>query len=131
MSEPSHTDAPLGIFDSVRALLDTALAIVQDRTELLATEVEEVLTRLTRVLLWGLVAVFCVIIGATFLGATILFVAPQEYRALSAAGLGLLFLIVAGAGYLASRKILREMPRPLDDTLRELQKDRESLRRGR
>jgi uncharacterized membrane protein YqjE len=47
-----------------------------------------------------------------------------------AAGLGALFLIIAGIGGLSIRKILRAKPRPFDATLRELEKDRDRLRGG-
>lgn len=128
MNEAAPNSIPLGIFDSVRAMLDTLLEILHDRGELFTVEIDEGLRHLFRVLLWGLVAVFCVIIAATFLGAALLLAAPPEYRLLSALGLVLFFLIVAGVGYLAIRRNLRTMPRPFADTLRELEKDRAALR---
>ena len=131
MDHHPHTDQPRGIFDSLRALLDTILAILHNRAELVTTELEEEVTRLIGVLLWALVAVFSVIIGATFLGYMALLAVPEQYRSLTAAGLGLLFLVVAGIGYLSIRKILRAKPRPFDATLREFEKDRDQLRRGR
>ena len=131
MSDHPHDDPPRGIFDSLRALLDTILSILHNRTELLTTELEEELTRLIGVMVWALIAVFSVIIGGTFLGTMILLATPAGYRALVAAGLGLVFLAVAGIGYLSIRKILRAKPRPFDATLRELEKDREHLRRRR
>jgi uncharacterized membrane protein YqjE len=131
MNEHPHDDQPRGIFDSLRALLDTILAILHHRAELVTTELEEELTRLIGVLLWALVAVFSAIIGATFVAYMVLFAMPEKYRALTAAGLGLVFLVVAVTGYLSIRKILRAKPRPFDATLRELEKDRKALRRGR
>ena len=131
MDDHPHGDPPRGIFDSLRALLDTILAILHNRTELLTTELEEELTRLVSVLVWSIVAVFSAMIGATFLGAMILLLAPAGYRPLAAAGMALVFLLVAGLGYRAIRKIMRAKPRPFDATLRELEKDRDHLRRGR
>lgn len=131
MNDHPHDDPPRGIFDSLRALLDTILAILHNRTELLTTELEEELTRLVGVLLWSLVAIFSVMISATFLGAMILLLAPPAYRSLTAAGMALLFLVMAGIGYRAIRKIMRAKPRPFDATLRELEKDRNHLRRER
>jgi len=126
--DETNVEPPRGIFDSLRALLDTILAIVHNRTELLTTELEEELTRLIGVVVWSLVAAFSAVIGATFLGAMVLFFIPAAYRGPIAAGLGVLFLLVAGIGYLAIRKILRAKPRPFDATLRELEKDRDHLR---
>jgi len=131
MDDPIHTDAPRGIFDSLRALLDKVLAILHGRAELFTTELEEELTRLVGVMLWAFVAVFSALVGATFIGVMILLVAPPEYRALTAAGLALLFLAVAGFGYRSIRRILRAKSRPFDATLRELEKDRDHLRSKR
>ena len=131
MDESTHTDAPRGLFDSLRALIDNVLAIVHGRAELFTTELEEELTRLIGVLLWAYVAVFAALVGATFIGVMILLFAPPEYRAWTAAGLALLFLSGAGVAFLSIRKILRAKSRPFDATLRELEKDREHLRRGR
>lgn len=128
MNDVPNAEPPRGIFDSLRALLDTILALLHNRAELLTTELEEELTRLIGVLLWALVAAFSVIIGATFLGAMVLFVIPEGYRGPVAAGLGVVFLAAAGIGYVSIRKILRAKPRPFDATLREFEKDRDHLR---
>lgn len=130
MNDRPNVESPRGIFDSLRALLDTGVAILHNRVELFTTEIEEEVTRLVGVLLWSLVAVHAAIIGATLVGITILLAVPAHYRALTATGLGLLFLVVAGIGGLAIRKILRAKPRPFDASLRELEKDRDHLRGG-
>jgi uncharacterized membrane protein YqjE len=131
MDDRPYADPPRGIFDSLRALFDKVLAILHSRSELLTTELEEEVGRLIRVLLWALVAVFSVIIGVTFLATMVLIAAPQHHRVLTAAGLGLLFLVVAATGFIAMRRILRSKPRPFDATLTELEKDRNALRSRR
>ncbi|HEX5133709.1 MAG TPA: phage holin family protein [Candidatus Krumholzibacteria bacterium] len=131
MEDRSPSSPPRGIIDSLRALLETILTMLHSRAELLGTELEEELGRLIRVLLWALVAVFSVIIGAAFLGTMLLLAAPESYRTLTAAGLGLLFLAGAVAGYFALRRILRSKPRLFDATLSELEKDRDALRSRR
>jgi uncharacterized membrane protein YqjE len=83
------------------------------------------------VLIWAIAAVFSLIIGATFLGAMILLAAPSDYRVWTAAGLTLIFLLAAGFGLRAIRRILREKPRPFDASLRELEKDLSHLRSKR
>lgn len=112
----------------MRALFDTVLSILHNRAELFTTEIEEEAARLLGVFLWALAAVLSVIIGASFVGVAILLAIPAGYRALVAGGLGLLFLLVAGIGYVAIRRILRAKPRPFDASLRELEKDRDHLR---
>lgn len=117
-----------GIFDSLRALLDTLLAILHNRSELLTTELEEEATRLVGALVWGFAAVLAAIIGATFLGVMMLLFAPAEHRALFAAGLGMLFLGIAAFGFFAIRRIVRAKPRPFDASLTELEKDLHRLK---
>ena len=131
MDDPAHNDAPRGIFDSLRTLLDNVLAVLHGRAELAATELEEEITRLVGVLLWAFVAVCSALVGALFIGVMVLLVAPPEYRVWTAAGLALLFLAVAAVGYRSIRKILRAKSRPFDATLRELEKDRALLRSKR
>jgi uncharacterized membrane protein YqjE len=117
-----------GIFDSLRALLDTVLAILHNRSELLTTELEEEATRLVGALVWGFAAVLAAIVGATFLGAMVLLFAPAEYRALLAAGLAILFLAIAAFGLFSVRRIVRAKPRPFDASLTELEKDLHRLK---
>lgn len=131
MDDRTNDEAPRGIFESLRALLETLVAVLHNRSQLVTTEIEEELSRLVRVLLWAIVAVFSVIVALTFLGAMLLLAAPPQYRALAAAGLGLLFLLIAGAGGLSIRRILRSKPRPFDASLGELEKDLQRLRGGR
>jgi uncharacterized membrane protein YqjE len=128
MERPAYSETPRGIVDSLRALLDRVLSILHHRSELVTTELEEEITRLVGVLLWAFVAVFSVIVGATFVGVMILLAAPPAYRAWTAAGLALLFLALAGIGYRSIRRILRSKPRPFDASLRELEKDVKQLR---
>ena len=128
MADVPNTEPSRGIFGSLRALLDSTLALLHNRAELLTTELEEELTRLIGVALWGFAAVLSVIIGTTLVGVAVLMAVPAAYRVWVAGGLGALLLTVAGIGYLAIRKILRAKPRPFDATLRELEKDRDHLR---
>lgn len=128
MNDVPKSEPPRGIFDSLRALLDTVVSILHNRAELFTTEVEEEATRLVGVALWGLVSVLSVMIGASLVSLTILLAIPEGYRAWVAGGLGIVFLAVAGIGVFAMRKILRAKPRPFDATLRELEKDRDHLR---
>ena len=131
MDDPRQEEADRGIFDSLRALIDRVLAMLQTRTELFTTELEEEVTRFVGVVLWSFAAVLSVIVGATFLGVMILLAAPPGYRVLVAAGLALPFLAVAAIGYVSIRRIVRAKPRVFADSLRELEKDRKQLRGGR
>lgn len=128
MTDDPNVEPPRGIFDSLRALLDTVVSILHNRAELLTTELEEELRRLIGIALWALAGVLSLITGATLAAITAILAIPAEYRILIAGVLGIIFLAVAGIGFVAVRKILRAKPRPFDATLRELEKDREHLR---
>lgn len=129
--EGGRDSAPLGIFDSLRALLDSVVAILHNRSELFTAEAAEEVSRLVRVLLWSLAAVFATIIAATFVAFMVLLVAPPAYRALTAAALALVFLAFAAFALRAIRRVARAKPRPFDASLQELEKDLERLRGGR
>lgn len=121
-------DAPKGIFDSIRALVERVVTLLHGRAELFTTELEEEITRLVGVLLWALVAVFTAIIGTTFLAVMTLLFVPAAARGWVAAGLAAVFLAVALFGLVSIRKIMRAKPRPFDASLTELEKDRAGLR---
>lgn len=131
MDEPRHGEASRGIFGSLRTLLDRVLELLQNRTELITTELEEELTRLVGVLLWSFAAVLAAMIGACFIGVLILLAVPEGYRPLAAAVLAVLFLAVGVFGYRSIRRIAGAKPRVFDACLTELEKDRQQLRGGR
>lgn len=122
------TDAPKGIFDSIKALVDRVVTLLHGRAELFTTELEEEITRLVGVLLWALVAVFTAIIGTTFLAVMTLLFIPAAARGWAAAIIAVIFLAVAAFGVVSIRKIVRAKPRPFDASLTELEKDRAKLR---
>lgn len=124
-------EASRGLFASVRALIDRALAVLQTRGELLSTELEEEVTRLVGVLVWSFAGVFAAIVGLSFVGVAILLAAPANWRVPVAILMAVAFLGVAVAGWFAIRRITRAKPRPFDASLGEIDKDLQKLRGGR
>lgn len=122
------TDAPKGLFESIKALVDRVVTLLHGRAELFTTELQEEITRLVGVLMWAVVAVFTAIIGTTFLAVMTLLFIPASYRGWAALAIAVFFLIVATVGALSIRKIARAKPRPFDASLNELEKDRAKLR---
>ena len=57
-----------GVFDSVKGLAGTLLAIAHTRLELFSTEIEEQLAWVSSVLVWTFVALSCAAIGFNFVG---------------------------------------------------------------
>ncbi len=128
MDDARHSEPPRGLFDSLRALIDRVVAIVQNRAELFTTELQEEASRLVGALAWAFVAILATIVAATFAGFTLVLFIPPQYRPWTAAGVALLFLAVAGIGLVSVRRIARAKPRPFDASLNELKKDRDHLR---
>ena len=128
MDDSQHPESH-GVFHSFRSLVDRAIAVVHNRTELLTTELREEIARLVGVVLWAFIGVFAGLVGLTFAGFAIVLFIPQEYRAWVAIALTALFLGLALFAYISVKKISRSKPRPFDATLREFEKDRDHLRR--
>ncbi len=121
---PGH---PLGMFDSIRQLLATLAGIVHTRVELLGTEVEEQVARLTTILLWTFVSLFLVF-TAVVLGAVAVLVAFWDTnRILVAVLLSLVFAVGALVSLLRVRAVIIGRPRLFQATLEELGKDRDRL----
>jgi len=121
-------EAQRGLFASLRAMLDRALALIHTRGDLVATELEEEVARLVGVLVWSFAGVACAVVGAAFLGAMVLIAAPPGWRTALAAVIGALFLVVALVAWLTIRRIAGAKPRPFDASLAEFEKDRRQLR---
>ena len=126
--ERRDDEASRGLFASLRSLVDRVLAVLRTRGDLLSTELEEEVSRLVGVLVWSFAGAFAAIVGAAFVGVTVLLAAPANYRVAVAAVLAALFLAVAVLGWVTIRRIARAKPRPFDASLGELEKDREKLR---
>jgi uncharacterized membrane protein YqjE len=116
-----------GLLDSLRDLARTFLALLQNRLEIFASEIDEQRALLARIALLAAVAAFClglaVILGVLFV--VVLFWDTNRLLAIgSLAG-------ALGAGgvvaLLMLRAAVRQRPRLLAATLAELRKDRAKL----
>jgi uncharacterized membrane protein YqjE len=84
-----------GLFDSLRRLLHTALALAQVRLELLATDLEVEKLRLLEVALRALLGLMLLGLGLVLLMAFLLMLLWDGYRL---PALGVLTLLCAGGG---------------------------------
>jgi uncharacterized membrane protein YqjE len=116
-----------GLLNSLRTLACTLLAMVQTRAELLSTELEEERIRLTSMLAWGFIMLFCAGLGVIFV--TLLFVLAlwEQHRLLAVGIPAAAFLLAAlGAWRILAAKA-QAKPRLFAASLAELSKDRERL----
>jgi uncharacterized membrane protein YqjE len=116
-----------GLFGSIRTMASTLLAIVQTRAELLSTELEEERIRLTSMLVWGFVMLFCAGLGVIFV--TLLFVVAlwDDHRLLAVGIPAAAFLLAAFASWRVVATKAQAKPKLFSASLAELAKDREQL----
>ena len=118
---------PHGMFDSLRKLLGTLAGIAQTRIELLGTEVEEQVARLTSLLLWTIVSLFLAFTTVVLVAVAILVAFWDTNRILAAILLAAGFAALALMSYLRVRAVARGRPHLFQATLEELAKDRDRL----
>jgi len=128
MTDPKGPGNPgtVGLFDSVKTLLSTLVAIAHNRLELLSTELHEEVERVALLVLWGAVALFFVFLTVVFVAVLIL-VAFWDSRVLTASLLAAFSFALALIAGLVARQQIAAKPRPFDASLNELAKDREQL----
>jgi uncharacterized membrane protein YqjE len=116
-----------GLFDSVKVLAGTMVAIVHTRLELLSTDLEEERVWLISMLVWTLVALFCAGLGIV-LAILFVVVALWDSHRLLALGIPTILLFLGAA---LSWKVVagkaKAKPRLFASSIAELSKDREQL----
>lgn len=118
-----------GLFQSLQNFVATVVAVAHTRLQLFTTELQEEVQRAAQLLVWAFVALFAAMM-ALFLGAlTVIFVFWDTHRLLAALVMTGVLLAVAAAAALVLRAKIKSKPPMLDDTLAELAKDRDLLRR--
>lgn len=126
MADESHAAAG-GLLDSLKTLSGSMVSLVQTRLELLSTDIAEERVHLTRLLVLGLLALFCFGVGVVLLAMLIVVVFWDTHRLAALGGLTGFFL-VAGAGLVGfARHKARTRPRLFEASLAELSKDRQHL----
>ena len=126
MSEPTPAGGR-GLFDSLKGLAASLVAIVHTRLDLLSTDLEEERERLVSVLVMLFVALFCFGIGVVLLAILVAAVFWDSHRLLTLAGLTAIFLAGGAAAFGCVWHKLRTKPRLFAASLAELSKDRQHL----
>lgn len=116
-----------GLFNSVKALAATLLAIGRTRLELLSTEIEEERLRISSILVWTLVALFCAALGIVLATLFVVVFFWDTHRLLALGTAAILFLFVAALACAVVIGKARAKPRPFAASLAELSKDCEQL----
>lgn len=126
--QPGGEAGGSGLLASVRRLVATVVGAVQTRLELLSTEAEEHIVRLSRLLLLAACALLLLTLGV-LLATVFILIAFWDTHRLAAAGLLALVYLGGGIGVaLYARKEARAQPRLFAASLAELTKDRKTLK---
>jgi uncharacterized membrane protein YqjE len=120
---------PDGILSSLGRIADGLLATVQNRVELLASELHEEKRRLVETVLLGAAVVAFGMMTLTLVTFTVVILFWENLRMAALGGLSALYGAAAIWAWLALRRRLRERS-ALRDTLNELAKDRGCLDPG-
>jgi uncharacterized membrane protein YqjE len=118
-----------GLLDSLRRLASTAVAILHTRVELLAKEFERERTRIVRLLLFGVLALFFFTLGMITLTLFIIVLFWDSQRLVAIGFLTLVYLGIAAGLVVTAKAEAARAKRPFSATVAELKKDRERISR--
>lgn len=116
-----------GLFDSVKVLAGSLLAIAHTRLELFSNEIEEQRVWLSSMLVWTLVALFCAFVGVVLATLFFVFALWDSHRLLAVGIPAILFLVGAALAWLIVLSKSRAKPRLFAASLAELSEDRKEL----
>ena len=114
-----------GFIASLRRVGSTLAALLHSRVELLAHELERERVRVTRLLLFGVAAVFFLTLGAFTATIFIIVLFWDSQRLVAIGFLALLYFGVGGALLLFARQEASRAARPFSASLEQLRRDRE------
>jgi uncharacterized membrane protein YqjE len=119
-----------GLFDSVKVLAATLLAIAHTRLALFSTEIEEQLVWVSSMLVWTLVALFCAGVGVVLATLFVVIALWDTHRLLALGIPAILFLLGAALACLIVLGKAKATPRLFAASLAELSKDHKELTSG-
>jgi uncharacterized membrane protein YqjE len=116
-----------GLFDSVKVLAGSLLAIAHTRLELFSTEIEEQRVWLTSMLVWTLISLFCAGVGVVLATLLVVIALWDTHRLLALGIPAILFFLGAALAWLIVLGKTRAKPRLFAASLAELSEDRKEL----
>jgi uncharacterized membrane protein YqjE len=118
-----------GVIDSAKRVGESALALLQNRLQLFAVELQEEKYRALQALIWLTIALALIFLGLAMGAGTLALLVWNQWGVLGLAGLTLL-LLAGGVVLLAIMwNRLKSGGAPFSGTIQELKKDGEWLRR--
>lgn len=116
-----------GLFGSIRRILDTVLATIQNRIELFAVELQEQTGRFLQLLFLAAMGLFLTMLALVVLTGAIVLLCEETWRGWVALGCGISYFVGAIAIFVRIRWRLNKEPLPFSESVAQLKKDREHL----
>jgi uncharacterized membrane protein YqjE len=126
MSETSHGESR-GLLASLSTFAATLVAIAHTRLELLSSDLEEDRAHLVSLLVYSLVALFCLGVGVVLAAILLVVVFWDSHRLLVLAALAGGFLVAGVVAQSRVRDMAKRKPRIFSASMAELLKDRQHL----
>ncbi len=126
-SQEPGSGSPPGLYESAKKIASTLLAIGRTRLELLSAELEEEWERMTSLLIWTLIALFCAAIGVVFATLLLVVLFWDNNRLLVLGILAVVFFVAAALAWNIARIVAKTRTRLFSASLAELTKDRDRL----
>jgi uncharacterized membrane protein YqjE len=118
-----------GLFDSLRSLVATLVAMAHTRIELFGTELEEEVQRILALALGAVLVLVLASLALLFGGLVVIAAFWDTHRMAAVAGVAIGFGALTAVSFLVVRKQTRRRSRLLSSTLAELEHDLEQLDR--
>lgn len=115
-----------GLFGSVRRFVETVVAIVHNRVELAAIELQEEKSRAISLLIWSALLIFFGFMTVVALTLAVIFLF-WEQKLIVAGSFAAFYLLAALVAFVAMKKKLQNPPVPFAETISQLKKDRDWL----
>lgn len=122
------TDAPPGLFASLRGFAATAIVLLRTRVGLLKVEALEEVGRVRGMLLWGIAAVLLGVAGAVFLALFLTVLFWDSHRLLALGIFAALFIAAATMAVALALRLARQGSQLFVASLAELRQDEAALR---
>jgi uncharacterized membrane protein YqjE len=118
-----------GLFDSLRALIATLVAMAHTRVGLFGTEVEEELHRVVALVVGSMIVLALASLALMFSALVVIAAFWDTHRVAAVASVAVGFIALAGLSYFTVRERTRRRSRLLAATLGELEHDLQQLGR--
>jgi uncharacterized membrane protein YqjE len=127
MSEQGEREPATGILQSLRNLATTLVALLQNRLELLATDLEEERIRLLQLLFWAAAALFFFALGVLMITVLVVLLVWESHRLAGIVVLAVVFLAIGVGLAIVVRNRMHLRSRLFSASLDELAKDKDRL----